>query len=120
MRFLADQDVYRVTVEFLLKNGHDVLTARDIGMQRASDTELLMKAKETGRIFITRDKDFGTLVFLKNEFSSGVIFLRVLPANVNDVHRQLLRLLAENSEAKLNSTFCVIEPGRYRIRRIVG
>ena len=45
MRFLVDQDVYKVTVEFLLKNGHDVLTAREIGMQRASDTELLRKAK---------------------------------------------------------------------------
>jgi len=36
MRFLVDQDVYHVTVEWLRKEGHDVVTAKEVGMQRAA------------------------------------------------------------------------------------
>ena len=64
MRFLVDQDVYQVTIEWLKKEGHDVVTAKELGMQRAADQDLLKKAKEKDRLFLTRDKDFGALVFL--------------------------------------------------------
>jgi hypothetical protein len=47
MRLLTDQDVYRITVEQLKKWGHDVVTAKELGMQRASDRDLLMKTIET-------------------------------------------------------------------------
>ena len=55
MRFLADQDVYRATVEKLRAWGHDVITATELGMQRASDEELLFKAQQTNRLLVTRD-----------------------------------------------------------------
>ena len=44
MRFLADQDVYRVTVEFLRHLGHSVVTASEAGLHRASDQDLLARA----------------------------------------------------------------------------
>jgi len=31
VRFLADQDVYWITVEWLRKEGHDVVTAKELG-----------------------------------------------------------------------------------------
>jgi len=51
MRFLVDQDVYHVTVEWLRKEGHDVVTAKDVGMQRAADQDLLKKARGVDRLF---------------------------------------------------------------------
>jgi predicted nuclease of predicted toxin-antitoxin system len=36
--------------------------------------ELLQKARVMKRLFVTRDKDFGALVFLKEEIATGVIF----------------------------------------------
>jgi hypothetical protein len=33
MQFLADHDVYAVTVEWLHQQGHDVVTAKDLGLQ---------------------------------------------------------------------------------------
>jgi len=71
MRFLADEDVYRATVERLRAWGHDVITAREIGMQLASDEEPLFKAQQTNRLLVTRDKDFGALVFLKRAYSAA-------------------------------------------------
>jgi len=118
MRLLIDQDVYQVTTAWLRGEGHDVVTARELGMQRGADEALLRKARELNRLFLTRDKDFGALVFLQKELSTGVIFLRMLPSMVGTVHQQLERLLQEHSEGELRDFFCVVEPHRYRIRRL--
>ena len=55
MRFLTDQDVYQITTLTLIQWGHDVITAKQVGMQRASDRDLLRKANETERLFLTRE-----------------------------------------------------------------
>ena len=57
MKFLADQDVYWLTIKELRKWGHEVITARELGMQKASDDDLLDKARELSFILLTRDKD---------------------------------------------------------------
>ena len=64
MRLLADQDLYHITIEWLRSEGYDVVTARELDLHRASDEDLLRKALAEDRRFITRDKDFGALVFL--------------------------------------------------------
>jgi predicted nuclease of predicted toxin-antitoxin system len=118
MKFLADQDVYRVTINFLRERGHDVVTAREIGMHTASDEALLRKGMELDRIVLTRDKDFGSLVFLQKDSSSGVVLLRGGPLNVETIHRELETMFQEKEERVLHKAFCVVEPGRYRIRRM--
>ena len=65
MRVFLDQDVYAVTARFLAELGHDVVTASIAGLATAADSELLDRAQSEGRIFVTRDRDFGGLVFVK-------------------------------------------------------
>lgn len=117
MRFLLDQDVYAATGRFLAALGHDVLRAAEAGLSRASDTDILKAACDQGRLFVTRDKDFGSLVFLKG-ITVGVIYLRMLPATMDAVHRELARVLAEHPESDLMAAFVVVEPGRHRFRRL--
>ena len=95
MKLLADNDVYKITVDFLRQHGHDVVNAKELGLNKASDKELLEKAKIMDRLFITRDKDFGMLVFLKKE-----------------------KILEKYTEKDLETAFCVVEPYRYLIRRV--
>ena len=116
MKFLLDQDVYAVTARFLVVSGHDVVLASEIGMSAASDEELLKKAQEQERIFITRDRDFGHLVFVKS-FGAGVLYLRVLPSNLNGVHAELERVLQTYSEDELRKAFVVVEPAVHRFRK---
>ncbi len=116
MRFLIDQDVYAATVEFLRGVGHDVVTAGERGMSRSADTELLRVAREENRIFVTRDRDFGGLVFVQ-ELGVGVVYLRVLPTTLQAVHAELGRVLGYYQEGELLGAFVVVEPGRHRIRR---
>jgi hypothetical protein len=40
MRFLADQDVYAVTVRLLNALGHDVVRIAELGLAQATDAEL--------------------------------------------------------------------------------
>lgn len=118
MRFLVDHDVYFSTVQELRYAGHDVVTAKELQMETADDSDLLAKAKALDRIFMSRDKDFGTLVFLHALTSPGVIFLRISPMEVVAVHRVLHRLLHEQSEELLKRSYCVIAASRYRLRQL--
>ncbi len=120
MRLLVDQDIYKVTTDKLREWGHEVVAAKELEMQQAADEDLLRKAKEVDRLFITRDKGFGSLVFLKEKLSTGVILLRVIPGTVEEVHRELWHLLDEHPEDELKRLFCVVEARRHRIRRLAG
>jgi predicted nuclease of predicted toxin-antitoxin system len=117
MKLLLDQDVYAGTARFLLDLGHDVVLAASIGLSRAQDQEILRAAQEQNRILVTRDRDFGNLVFVR-ELGAGVIFLRILPSTQNVVHAELERVLSLHAETELAQAFVVIEPRGHRIRRL--
>jgi hypothetical protein len=69
-----------------------------------------------GHIFVTRDRDFGGLVFVQN-LGAGVIYLRILPWTQDSVHLELARILTLYTERELGEAFVVIEPGRHRNRK---
>jgi len=117
MKFLLDQDVYFSTARFLREHGHDVVTASDMGCSRSSDSDLLRLAGEQGRIFVTRDRDFGGLVFVSG-LGMGVIYLRILPATLMSVHRELEVVLTTYTEEALKKAFVVVEPARHRFRKL--
>jgi predicted nuclease of predicted toxin-antitoxin system len=117
MKFLLDQDVYAATLRFLKSLDHDVVPVAQIGLSQADDSDLLKKAQEQDRIFVTRDRDFGGLVFISG-LGAGVIYLRLLPSTQNVVHRELERVLKTYSEDELKGAFVVVEPGRHRFRKI--
>jgi predicted nuclease of predicted toxin-antitoxin system len=119
MKFLADQDVYASTIGFLNGLEHDVATVAQVGLSQAEDAELLRVAHQQGRLFVTRDRDFGGLVFVQGA-GPGVIYLRMLPSTQNAVHAELERVLTLYDEPELQSSFVVVEPGRHRIRRLTS
>jgi len=118
MRLLADQDIYKITIDHLREWGHDLLTAKELGLQQVPDEDLLRRAQKEDRLLLTRDKGFGGLVFLNGELSTGVILLRMTPMAAEEVHHELRRLLEEHSKDELRGAFCVVEPHRHRIRRL--
>ena len=109
--------LYAITARFLMELGHDVVAAADIGGSRFPDVDLLRAADDQSRVFVTRDKDFGSLVF-SGEFGAGVVFLRVSPLNIQAVHQELARVLRLYPENQLKDAFVVVEAGRHRFRKL--
>ena len=48
---------------------------------------------------------------------TGVIYLRVLPKMVNEVHNELAKVIENYSEVELKGAFVVVEPDGYRFRK---
>jgi predicted nuclease of predicted toxin-antitoxin system len=117
MKFLLDQDVYAVTARFLNHLGHDVVPVVQIGLSQAEDEEILRVAQEQGRVLVTRDRDFGNLVFVQ-ALGAGVLYLRILPSTRSAVHTELERVLNTYTEEELTRAFVVVEAGGHRIRRL--
>ena len=124
MQFLVDQDVYHITIQWLKEADHDVVTASDLRMERATDRELLHRSRQTERLFVTRDKDFGTLVYLGGFEAIGVILLRMLPTNIAKVHSEFERLLSEHSAEELQNLFLswspidIVYAGFHRLKQL--
>ena len=115
MRLFLDQDVYGSTRRFLIGLGHDVLTASQAGLATAEDVDLLSFAVREKRILVTRDRDYGALVF-RDKAVGGVIYFRVPPPVLEAAHAQLAEVLKTHSEDALRRAFVTVEPGRYRFR----
>jgi predicted nuclease of predicted toxin-antitoxin system len=113
---LADHDVWAVTVQTVRDWEHDVVAAAEVGLERADDIALLRWAGDHNRILVTRDRDFGRLVFVGGH-GAGVLFLRITPSTQETVHGELGRVLDKHSQFELQRAFVVVEPGQYRIRR---
>lgn len=54
------------------------------------------------------------------EKTLGVILVRGTPGTIEEVHRELECLFEEHKEEELRGLFCVVEPGRHRIRHLPG
>ncbi|MBN1535714.1 MAG: DUF5615 family PIN-like protein [Anaerolineales bacterium] len=117
MKLLLDQDVYLVTQHFLIGLGHDVVNAAQLGLSQAEDEILILIAQDQGRIFITCDKDFGNLVFVK-AIGKGVLFLRMVSSTQDFVHKELAKVLNQYPEQELSNSFVVIDKNGHRIRKI--
>jgi predicted nuclease of predicted toxin-antitoxin system len=118
MRFLIDQDVFAATARLLKALGHDAVPVADIGLSKAADETLLKVAQEQKRILVTRDRDYGSLVFLKS-LGAGVLYLRMLPNTQDAVHAELTSVLGLYSQEELGKAFVVIEAAGHRIRRLL-
>jgi predicted nuclease of predicted toxin-antitoxin system len=82
MKFIVDECISRSIYNWL-KNHFDTKYVPD-SMPSVSDNDILNTALAENRIIITRDKDFGDLVFRDKKQHLGVILLRLQikhPAN---------------------------------------
>ena len=114
LRFLVDVGVSKKVEEWLLKNGYDIKTVRDID-PKMSDNEVLIMAVSESRMVVTMDKDFGELVYNSGLAHSGVLLLRLEGSNANEKVKIIEKILAEHSD-KLSNNFCTFQRGKVRIR----
>ena len=95
IRLMLDQGLPRTTCRHLQNRGVDVHHASDIGLNRASDTEIIEHARKDGRIIVTLNADFHSLLAVSGAASPSVIRLRREGLRGPDVANLLLQVLAK-------------------------
>lgn len=116
MKFIADMGISQTTVIWLNEQGFDAIHVRDSKMHRASDTEIVRKAKEEKRIVLTCDLDFGDIVSASGEKCPSVIILRLENETPSNVNSRLKQVLKESSEDLKKGAIISVEETRYRVR----
>jgi predicted nuclease of predicted toxin-antitoxin system len=97
LRFLADMNLSPLTVQALQVEGLDIIRVSDVLPAATSDTAILAFARQTGRVIITQDLDFSTLIAIGGHTQPSLITLRLsstAPAVVTGHGPLLARSLA--------------------------
>ncbi len=76
MRILADENVDRPIVHWLREQGHDVIEASVVARE-APDVELIEMSRRDDRLFITFDRDIGSIMRADPAPHPGIIYLRL-------------------------------------------
>ena len=118
MRFLADAGVSPKTVEFLQQLGHEAIHVRVLGLQRASDSELVDHARTDSSVVITFDLDFGDVLALGVLDKPSVILFRLADERADSVNQRLSAVLAERLADLESGALILVEDTRYRVRRL--
>lgn len=119
MKFLIDNAVSPQVSAALCDAGHDSVHVRDLAMQAAPDEAVFELAEKEGRVVVSADTDFGTLLALRGVARPSVILFR--HGAERDPDRQaalLLSSLVDLEAHLLVGALATIEPTRIRIRQL--
>jgi predicted nuclease of predicted toxin-antitoxin system len=116
LRFIADVNVEKRIVDYLLGNGYDIKWIPDFNCE-IDDEGLLKIANDEKRILITNDKDFGELTFLQRQHSVGIILIRVKGQDTLEKFALIEKLMLKYKE-KIQNHFIVITKTKFRFTRL--
>ena len=118
MRFLADAGISPKTVDFLRVRGHDAIHIRELGLQRASDREIVDRALADSRILLTFDLDFGEILALGVLHGPSTVIFRLGDERADAVNQRLDVVLDEQANGLAVGELVLVEDTRYRVRRL--
>lgn len=117
-RLLLDQGLPRSTAALLSHAEWNVIHVSDIGMSRASDIEVLQRARADSRVCVTLDADFHSLLATGGERGPSVIRIRKEGLDAAALAK-LLQAIWPRVEDALNSGALVTVTERsLRVRRL--
>jgi predicted nuclease of predicted toxin-antitoxin system len=119
MKFLVDNPISPDVAILLRQAGHDAAHVRDYGLAAADDSVVFARAAQEGRVIVSADTDFGTLLALRHVLEPSVILFRgSTPRRPQDLAALLLVNLPSVEAYLQAGAIVVIEPTRVRVRTL--
>lgn len=114
---LADENIPLPSIRRLRAEGYDVLAIAKVS-PGAEDLEVLGTARDTGRVLVTFDRDFGELIYRDlAPVPPGVLFLRDAYYDPGEAAELLIRVLTD-AEIEVVGYFSVVTKDGVRQRRL--
>jgi predicted nuclease of predicted toxin-antitoxin system len=119
MKWLVDNALSPTIAERLRQAGHDAVHVRDYGLAAVEDIAVFERAAHEGRILVSADTDFGTLLAQRPQTKPSLVLFRgASPRRPENQVAVLLANLATIADDLNNGAVVVIEPNRLRIRAL--
>jgi predicted nuclease of predicted toxin-antitoxin system len=113
---IADENIDAAIIAALRKIPVNVISIRE-EFGGISDEEIILLSKNSNRIILTEDKDFGEWVFAHNVKGISVIFLRYSFNEKAKIILSLINLITEKKD-QLYNKFTTVTINKIRSREI--
>jgi predicted nuclease of predicted toxin-antitoxin system len=116
MKLLLDQGLPKSSAELLRRIGIDAIHVGEFGFHAAEDAAILQLGREQGRVVVTLDADFHTLLALTTANSPSVVRIRIEGLRGEQL-TELLRVVIAQCSTELNAgAVVVVQVDRIRVR----
>jgi len=118
-RFLVDENISPLTVEFLRNLGFDVTDLVELDNKGITNGELVKLAISKNRIIITLDLDFGEIYYFSSKKKFGAIVIRLKTPTIEDINTVIGKFFEEIDFEKVDLTksLIILDEKKYRIRK---
>jgi predicted nuclease of predicted toxin-antitoxin system len=116
MRIIADENISDLLVARLRSQGHQVTYIKEAA-QGSLDPTVLALATQEDALLITNDKDFGELVYSRQQAYSGLLLARLGHLTVEEEAEEVAQLIQTHGEGLLGAFTVIKQRGKARIRK---
>jgi predicted nuclease of predicted toxin-antitoxin system len=118
VKFLVDMPLSPGLARWLIDRGHDAVHAFEIGMERASDAEILDRAKQEARTIVTADLDYSRMLVIAGAIEPSLILFRGGDWSDTELTSRMEELLRALGGADMEHSIIVVDRKRFRRRRL--
>ncbi|MFP4012278.1 MAG: DUF5615 family PIN-like protein [Spirochaetaceae bacterium] len=119
MKLLVDAALSPLVSDQLAALGHEAIHVRRRGMSSAPDPQVLSLAEEEGRIIVSADTDFGSLLALRNAKHPSFILLRKASGlRPQQLARIVSRVIEDYAEELASGAVVTVTDRTVRIRQL--
>jgi predicted nuclease of predicted toxin-antitoxin system len=118
VKFLVDMPLSITLSRWHAAQGHDAIHAAEAGLDRATDKEIIARAKREGRTVITADLDYPRLLAIAQASEPSLILFRGGNWSEADIIARIQEILQVLTDIGVGQNILVVDLDRVRRRRL--